>query len=211
MPLDQPAALAALRKFVLVRRRTLGISQAELAERAGISKPTVSRLEQMTLESLPKISTLEKLAHGLEVRFEDLEAIVLKGEGTGTLAKARVLVVEDEESLCKLWKLNLERAGYATVTADNGEAALAVINYAEPDVVVMDIMMPGINGLDLMRYLRKDLGFKGAVIVVTARDEKAPGEYVAAGANDVLLKNDPTFSNQRLVELVGRQLQRAAG
>jgi CheY-like chemotaxis protein/DNA-binding XRE family transcriptional regulator len=203
---DQKAVLDRLRRFVVGQRYKLGMTQAGLASRSGVSKPTISRLEQGTLESVPKITTLEKLARGLEVRFEDLEALILKGEGIGNQAKARVLIVEDEESLSKLWTMNLSRAGYATLAARTGEDALAMINYAEPDVILLDIMIPGISGLDLLRYLRRDLNFKGSVIVVTARDEQAEGEYKGAGANQVIFKGDPNFSNQLLVTAVQEQL-----
>lgn len=204
--MDQKAVLDRLRRFVVAQRYKLGMTQASLAARSGVSKPTISRLEQGTLESVPKLSTLEKLARGLEVRFEDLEGLILKGEGAANHAKARVLVVEDEESLSRLWTMNLNRAGYATVAAANGEEALQLFNYAEPDVIILDIMMPGISGLDLLRYLRKDLGYKGAIIVVTARDEQSEGEYQQAGADKVILKGDPEFSNQLLVATVQDQL-----
>jgi len=203
---DQKAVLERLRKFVVGQRYKLGMTQAGLASRSGVSKPTISRLEQGTLESVPKITTLEKLSRGLEVRFEDLESLILKGEGLANQAKARVLVVEDEESLSKLWTMNLNRAGYATVSAATGEDALSMINYAEPDVIILDIMIPGISGLDLLRYLRRDLNYKGAVIVVTARDEANEGEYKQAGASHVIFKGDPAFSNQMLVTSVQEQL-----
>ena len=204
--MDQKAVLDRLRRFVVAQRYKLGMTQAGLAARSGVSKPTISRLEQGTLESVPKITTLEKLARGLEVRFEDLESLILKGEGLGTQAKARVLIVEDEESLCRLWTMNLNKAGYATVAASTGEEALALINYAEPDVIILDIMMPGISGLDLLRYLRRDLNYKGAIVVVTARDEQVEGEYAQAGASEVIYKGDPTFSNQVLVTAVQQHL-----
>ncbi|MBC7542584.1 MAG: response regulator [Candidatus Sericytochromatia bacterium] len=204
--MDQKAVLDRLRRFVVGQRYKLGMTQAGLASRSGVSKPTISRLEQGTLESVPKITTLEKLSRGLEVRFEDLESLILKGEGMANQAKARVLIVEDEDSLCRLWTMNLNRAGYATVSTNNGEEALALINYAEPDVIILDMMIPGISGLDLLRYLRRDLNFKGAVIVVTARDEQSDGEYVNAGASQVIYKGDPAFSNQLLLTSVQEQL-----
>ena len=204
--MDQKAVLDRLRRFVVGQRYKLGMTQAGLASRSGVSKPTISRLEQGTLESVPKITTLEKLSRGLEVRFEDLESLILKGEGMANQAKARVLIVEDEDSLCRLWTMALNRVGYATVATNNGEEALALINYAEPDVIILDIMIPGISGLDLLRYLRRDLNFKGAVIVVTARDEQTDGEYLTAGASQVIYKGDPTFSNQLLLAAVQEQL-----
>jgi CheY-like chemotaxis protein/DNA-binding XRE family transcriptional regulator len=203
---DQKAVLDRLRRFVVGQRYKLGMTQAGLASRSGVSKPTISRLEQGTLESVPKITTLEKLARGLEVRFEDLEGLILKGEGMANQVKARVLIVEDEESLSRLWTMNLNRAGYATLAARTGEDALAMINYAEPDVILLDMMIPGISGFDLLRYLRRDVNYKGAVVVVTARDEQTEGEYVGAGASQVIFKGDPNFSNQMLVTAVQEQL-----
>lgn len=204
--MDPITVLGRLRRFVTAQRYRLGLTQAGLAVRSGVSKPTISRLEQGTMESVPKLSTLEKLARGLEVRFDDLESLLLKDEGTGTHAKARVLIVEDDASLSRLWTMALHRAGYATVAAANGEDALNLINYAEPDAILLDIMMPGITGLDLLRYLRRDLSYKGAIIVVTAREEQSEGEYQQAGADLAILKGDPAFSNQVLVDAVREQL-----
>lgn len=208
--MDHKAALDHLRRFVVAQRRTLHITQATLASNSGVSKPTISRLEQGTLDRLPKMTTLEKLACGLEVRFEDLESLVFRAKGAANQAKARVLIVEDEESLSRLWTMSLNRAGYATVSAANGEDALALFNYAEPDAVLLDLMMPGITGLDLLRYLRRDLGFKGAVIVVTARHEEIEGEYKAAGADEVLMKGAASFGNQSFVEALECQLKKVA-
>ncbi|MBC7543776.1 MAG: response regulator [Candidatus Sericytochromatia bacterium] len=119
-----------------------------------------------------------------------------------------VLVVEDEESLSRLWTMCLNLSGYATAAVSNGEEALALFHYAEPDAVVLDLMKPGISGLDLLLYLRRDLAYHGGVVVVTARDEQVPGEYRLAVAYEVLHKGDNTFSNQTLLEALERQLKK---
>jgi two-component system response regulator MprA len=103
-------------------------------------------------------------------------------------AKHRVLVVEDDKAVRESLRRSLEFNGYDVALAGDGAEALAVIGSARPDVVVMDVMMPRLNGLDATRALRA-AGNDVPIIVLTALD--AVGDRVDgldAGADDYLTK-----------------------
>src|SRR3954468_21477893 len=100
----------------------------------------------------------------------------------------RVLVVDDDPQLREALSRALELDGYAVSTASNGVKALDAISSARPDVMVLDVMMPYVGGLDVCRTLR-DRKDRLPILVLTARDEV--GDRVAgldAGADDYLTK-----------------------
>ena len=121
--------------------------------------------------------------------------------------KRRVLVVDDEENVTHLVSSALRFDGFETVTADNGQSALAVIAETEPDLVVLDVMMPGLDGLGVLQSLRA-AGSDVPVIFLTARD--TAGDRIGglrAGADDYVVK---PFSVEELLARVHAVLRRAA-
>src|SRR5947199_6385986 len=101
---------------------------------------------------------------------------------------ARVLVVDDDPQLREALTRALELDGYSVTTASNGAQALEAIGQRRPDVVVLDVMMPYVGGLDVCRTLRERRD-RLPILVLTARDEV--GDRVAgldAGADDYLTK-----------------------
>ena len=103
---------------------------------------------------------------------------------------ARILVVDDEPEDGRLIEALLLPEGYITIQADNGEAALAAIAEQAPDLVLVDIMMPGMNGYELTRRLRSDpLTAEIPIIILTAHtDRDARIKGLEAGAEDFLSK-----------------------
>jgi DNA-binding response OmpR family regulator len=100
----------------------------------------------------------------------------------------RVLVVEDSATILLLLKTRLEMAGYEVVTAANGAAALESVRDEQPDLVVMDVMLPAKSGMEVLAEMRGS-GDETPVIVCTAhRDEADRSGAMAAGANDYILK-----------------------
>lgn len=90
---------------------------------------------------------------------------------TSAMAK-KVLLVDDEEDIVDLLRYNLEREGIQVVTANNGTEALKVAKAERPDLVVLDIMMPGMDGVEVCNELRKTPGLEETLIVfLTARTE----------------------------------------
>src|SRR4051794_12555366 len=101
---------------------------------------------------------------------------------------ARVLVVDDDPQLREALTRALELDGYAVTTANNGAQALEALSGQRPDVMVLDVMMPYVGGLDVCRTLRERRD-RLPILVLTARDEV--GDRVAgldAGADDYLTK-----------------------
>jgi two-component system alkaline phosphatase synthesis response regulator PhoP len=102
----------------------------------------------------------------------------------------RILAVDDEESILELLKYNLEKAGYEVRTATNGEAAVDLAKRFRPNLVLLDIMMPKMDGVETCRLLRTIPELDGIFIVfLTARSEEY-SEVAAfeAGADDYITK-----------------------
>jgi len=104
--------------------------------------------------------------------------------------RSRVLVVEDEETMREMISIGLERAGHTVSGVGSGEEALASVRRERPDLVVLDLMLPDIDGLEVCRLLRMDRETAGIpLIILSARDEEkdivAGLEY---GADDYLTK-----------------------
>lgn len=108
-----------------------------------------------------------------------------------------VLVADDDEDILQLVSFRLERAGYTVVTAADGQQALAAAREHQPDLAVLDVMMPGLNGYEVTRQLRADEATAAIpVILLTARVQEADvSRGFEAGADDYLRK---PFSPQEL-------------
>ncbi|MGE0134962.1 MAG: response regulator transcription factor [Dehalococcoidia bacterium] len=118
----------------------------------------------------------------------------------------RILVVEDEDMVADVVERYLRRDGYEVEVAHDGNAGLAAYRRAAPDLVVLDVMLPGIDGLEVCQRIRED----GAtpVILLTARDGEADKiNGLGLGADDYVTK---PFSPRELVARVEAVLRRAA-
>jgi len=119
----------------------------------------------------------------------------------------RVLVVDDEPDIVALVAYHLARSGYAVSTATNGAEALTIARRDKPSLIVLDLMLPGLSGLEVMEQLRGDPATSRiAVLMLTARREEADRiQGLAMGADDYLTK---PFSPQELVLRVTAILRR---
>jgi DNA-binding response OmpR family regulator len=122
-------------------------------------------------------------------------------------SRGSVLVVDDEPTIADVVSRYLERAGYETRSAPDGAAALALAGESRPDLVVLDLMLPGMDGLEVMRRLRAaGNGHRVPVILLTAKGE--PVDRVIGlrlGADDYVAK---PFSPAELVARVDAVLRR---
>ncbi|MGI8508517.1 MAG: response regulator [Gemmatimonadaceae bacterium] len=118
-----------------------------------------------------------------------------------------ILVVDDEPDIVALVAFHLARAGYRVSTAANGTDALAQTRRDLPALVVLDLMLPGVSGLEVLEQLRSDAATAGvAVLLLTARREETDKvRGLTLGADDYLTK---PFSPQELVLRVGAILRR---
>jgi two-component system, OmpR family, KDP operon response regulator KdpE len=101
----------------------------------------------------------------------------------------RVLVVDDEPAIRRFLRTSLRTEGYEIVEAETGEAALAEIRRRAPDLVVLDLGLPGVDGLEVIRRLRAPPGSVVPIIVLTSRtDEAGKVEALDLGADDYVTK-----------------------
>jgi DNA-binding response OmpR family regulator len=118
-----------------------------------------------------------------------------------------ILVVDDEPSICEVVSLYLQRAGFDVQVAADGKHALQMLTAALPDLVILDVMLPQVDGLEITRRLRT-VG-DTPIILLTARREEADRVLgLELGADDYVVK---PFSPQELVSRVRAVLRRTQG
>ena len=130
---------------------------------------------------------------------------------SSTNAQPRVLVVDDEEHITELVAMGLGYNGFEVERAATGRAALAAVERTRPDLIVLDVMLPDLDGFEVARRLREaeGAGTRVPVIFLTARDatqDKIQG--LRLGSDDYVTK---PFSIEELVERVKAVLRRASG
>ena len=116
----------------------------------------------------------------------------------------KILVVDDEKPISDIIKFNLTKEGYDVITAYDGEEALNKVDSEQPDLILLDLMLPKIDGLEVARQVRKKHNMP--IIMVTAKDseiDKVLG--LELGADDYVTK---PFSNRELVARVKANLRR---
>ncbi|MCL5289879.1 MAG: response regulator transcription factor [Bacillota bacterium] len=119
---------------------------------------------------------------------------------------AKILVIEDDRNICELLGLYLNKEGYTVLYAHDGSSGLNLIRSDSPDIIVLDIMLPVINGLDVCRLLRQH--YTTPIIMLTAKDtseDKVAG--LDTGADDYVVK---PFDPKELCARVRALLRRAA-
>jgi len=115
-----------------------------------------------------------------------------------------ILVVDDEQKIIRITSDYLEAAGYSILTAADGISALRVVDQSEPDLVILDLGLPGMDGLDVCRELRKKTDIP--IIILTARGEESDKLVgLELGADDYVTK---PFSPKELVARVRAVLRR---
>lgn len=118
-----------------------------------------------------------------------------------------VLIVEDEKNIVDILRFNLQREGYQTREAYDGEDGLAQALSDHPDLILLDVMLPKMNGFDVCRRLREK-GDTVPVIILTAREEEADKVLgLEIGADDYITK---PFSMRELIARVGANIRRTS-
>jgi two-component system alkaline phosphatase synthesis response regulator PhoP len=103
---------------------------------------------------------------------------------------AKILIVDDEDDIRTLLQYNLEKEGYSVETAENGETALKMVSSFKPDLVLLDVMMPGMDGIEVCETIRSNESYKNILICfLTARSEDySQIAGLEAGADDYVSK-----------------------
>jgi DNA-binding response OmpR family regulator len=122
--------------------------------------------------------------------------------------RGTVLVADDNAHIRRIVRSALERAGYQVLEAANGAAADQAVSEQRPDLVVLDIVMPYVSGLDLLRRWRGQGLDMGVIVLTGFGNEDSVGDALDAGADDHIAK---PFQQRELVERVNAVLRRAQG
>ncbi|PSN05724.1 DNA-binding response regulator [filamentous cyanobacterium CCP5] len=121
------------------------------------------------------------------------------------MSSPRILIVEDEENLAKFVEMELSYEGYTVKVANDGLSGLMAARDQDPDLILLDWMMPGLSGVELCRRLRQT-GVSVPIILITAKDEISDRvEGLDAGADDYVVK---PFSIEELLARVRAHLRR---
>ncbi len=119
----------------------------------------------------------------------------------------KILVVDDEPKILQVVTGYLEQAGFQVVTARDGPTALSIFRHEKPDLVILDLMLPGMDGLEVCQIIRRESGVP--IIMLTARAEEVDRLIgLEMGADDYVVK---PFSPREVVARVRAVLRRAAG
>jgi len=156
--------------------------------------------ETRMLQLRQTVMTLRRLTRSDRVRQ-------VQGVTETSAVAERVLVVDDEPDIVALVAYHLAKSGYTVSTATSGPEGLAVARRDKPSIIVLDLMLPGLSGLEVMEELRGDATTSRiAVLMLTARREESDRiKGLTLGADDYLTK---PFSPQELVLRVGAILRR---
>lgn len=100
----------------------------------------------------------------------------------------KILVVDDEIEVCNALKEFLTIKGYAAFTALNGEAALSIVQAEKPHIVLLDIIMPGMTGIETLKEIKKTTPSTGVVMITAVTDEAMGNQALELGADDFITK-----------------------
>ena len=118
-----------------------------------------------------------------------------------------VLIVEDERAIVEILKFNLKREGYGVLEALDGGAGLELAMHGDPDLILLDVMLPKMNGFDICKTLR-EAGKVTPIIMLTAREEEPDKIFgLEVGADDYITK---PFSMRELLARVKANIRRRA-
>jgi DNA-binding response OmpR family regulator len=173
---------------------------------------TAPRAMRRSLIATSKDATHPGLLPGSEQPMNAPQTTSIRDRDAATIRRMEdhirgsVLVVDDEPTITEVVARYLSRAGYATRVAANGREALEAAATQRPDLVVLDLMLPGIDGLEVMRRLRDQDRDRVAVILLTAKSEESDRVIgLRLGADDYVVK---PFSPAELVARVDAVLRR---
>lgn len=126
------------------------------------------------------------------------------------MTENKILVADDEPHILRIVKDKLSNAGFKVIATTNGEEALEAAKAQRPDLILLDVMMPKMNGFEVCASLRADKSFDSTpIILLTARGQESDMKAgLEAGATEYITK---PFSPRQLLETVRQRLEEKAG
>lgn len=108
--------------------------------------------------------------------------------------KVKVAIIEDDIAIVQMYRTKFETEGYEVATAPDGEAGLELLSTFEPDIILLDLMMPNMNGLDMLQKLRNQPGGRDAKVVVLTNmgDTETATRVYKMAADDYIVKAEMT-------------------
>lgn len=119
----------------------------------------------------------------------------------------KIAIIEDDQAISQMYRFKFEAEGYEVDTADNGKQGLELAKSMKPDIMLLDLMMPEMNGDEMLAVMRRTSWGKSIkVIILTNKGEQEiPPELKALGVSAIILKADMT--PRQVAELVQKQLK----
>ena len=123
--------------------------------------------------------------------------------------KAKILIVDDSQLICEMFSNTLCKKGYKTTTVNDGESALKKLDAEDFQVMLLDLVLPGVNGMEILKACRKD-NHEICIIVVTGYGSEATAvEAIQEGADDYVVKDFMLMNDAKSLDIViGRGLER---
>ncbi|MDD5131556.1 MAG: response regulator [bacterium] len=120
--------------------------------------------------------------------------------------KKKILIVDDEKQIARMLKIRMEASGYEADVANDGLEGLAKVQQSQPDLIILDVMMPKMDGFEVCRKLKDDPVFKSIPVLMLSvkAEEKATDLGVIAGADDYMPK---PFEPEILMEKIRKLLK----
>ena len=126
------------------------------------------------------------------------------------MSKEKILVVEDEEDIQEVLRYNLQKAGYQPICLDQGETAVSVVRQEMPSLILLDIMLPGIDGLEVCRLIKQEVSLrKIPIVMISARGEETDVVVgLEMGADDYITKPfSPRVVMARIKAVLRREVE----
>lgn len=122
---------------------------------------------------------------------------------------SKVAIVEDDQAIAQMYRIKFETEGYTVETAENGKLGLALAENMKPDVILLDLMMPEMNGDEMLAKLRATTWGKNIKVVILTNmgEQEIPEDVKKQGVAAVILKADMT--PRQVADLVKQQLSKA--
>lgn len=121
--------------------------------------------------------------------------------------KKKILIIDDDLFITDIYSLELQKSGYIVMTAENGELGLSKLQIEKPDLILLDIAMPGTDGLEVLKRIRANPEYEAlkVLLLTNMKDEETIRTGLYRGANGYLIKT--ALTPEQIVEEVRKELE----